>query len=90
MSDDTNLSYYQRNKQTRLEYFHNYYQKNKDIIKQKRDNQWQERKDQIKKDQKQWRDSRTEEDIIKRREYFRNYYHNFIKAKNYKNCTKSI
>ena len=44
MSDDTNLSYYQRNKQKRLEYFHNYYKKNKDIIKQKRDNQSQERK----------------------------------------------
>ena len=38
MTSNTSLTYYQKNKQKRLEYANNYYNKNKEMIKQKRDN----------------------------------------------------
>ena len=91
MAVNTKLNYYQRNKERLLanarNYYinikekllantHNYYNNNKDKLKQKSDNLPQEKKDKILNYQKAWRDSRSEEEIIKMREYSKNWYRN--------------
>ena len=81
MASNTGLTYYQKNKERIKTYAKNYYNKNKDMIKQKRDNLPQEKKDKIRKYQKEWRDNRSDEDIINRRIYANNYYNNLSEEK---------
>ena len=72
MTTESNLTYYQRNKEKMKVNSHNYYHNNKDRLKKIRDNCAQEKKDQISNYYKTWRNNRTEEEIIKRKEYERN------------------
>ena len=80
MGVNTNLTYYQKNKERILAYARNYYNNNKDKIKQKRDDLPQERKDKIHDYQTTWRNNRSDEEIINAKErsktYSRNWYRN--------------
>ena len=58
-----------------------YYKKNRYLIKEKRSNLPDEKKKKIKQYQKRYRDNRCEENIIKKREYARNWYQNLPEDK---------
>ena len=51
------------------------------MIKEKRSNLPDEKKKKIKQYQKRYRDNRSEENIIKKREYARNWYQNLPEDK---------
>ena len=78
MSENVNLTYYQKNKEKILAYSDNYY-KSKGKIKQKRSNLSQEEKDKKRTYQKEWQKKNID--------YKKNYYQNFSEEK--KNQTRA-
>lgn len=69
MANSANLTYYQRHKEKLLIKAREYYKNNGDKIKEKRDNLPEEKKNKIKEYQRQWRNNKSEDAIIKGREY---------------------
>lgn len=76
MANSANLTYYQRHKEKLLIKVREYYKNNGDKIKEKRDNLPEEKKNKIKEYQRQWRNNKSEDAIIKGREYAKNRYRN--------------